>query len=173
MSTDLSPLRTIMYRSKSLINPAMILAQSSSSGKSTPQVHARAVLRRAISSAYQTLGVSDVVIAPIPYELTTSYGQGTVEGPAACIEASAQVELYDDLLKKNYQQEKSFALLSHGMAKVQPYKSNLMGLANMYLNIIKVEHSPFSRWRTRYPAGITRRLPGKSDFDSNRCSRRL
>ena len=43
-------------------------------------------------------GVADVIIAPIPYELTTSYGQGTGLGPEACIEASCQVELYDDLL---------------------------------------------------------------------------
>ncbi len=43
-------------------------------------------------------GPADVTIAPIPYELTTSYGQGTADGPAACIEASTQVELYDDLL---------------------------------------------------------------------------
>ena len=43
-------------------------------------------------------GPADVVIASIPYELTTSYGQGTSEGPAACIEASGQVELFDDLL---------------------------------------------------------------------------
>ena len=38
-------------------------------------------------------GDADVIIAPIPYELTTSYGQGTAEGPAACIAASGQVEL--------------------------------------------------------------------------------
>ena len=43
-------------------------------------------------------GPADVVVASVPYELTTSYGQGTANGPAACIEASAQVELYDDLL---------------------------------------------------------------------------
>ena len=43
-------------------------------------------------------GDSDVNIASIPYELTTSYGQGTAEGPAACIIASGQVELFDDLL---------------------------------------------------------------------------
>ena len=43
-------------------------------------------------------GNSDVNIASIPYELTTSYGQGTAEGPAACIIASGQVELFDDLL---------------------------------------------------------------------------
>jgi agmatinase len=40
----------------------------------------------------------DVVILPVPYELTTSYGQGTADGPAACIAASAQVELHDPLL---------------------------------------------------------------------------
>ena len=45
-------------------------------------------------------GHADVVIASVPYELTTSYGQGTAEGPAACIEASAQVELYDILLEE-------------------------------------------------------------------------
>ena len=43
----------------------------------------------------------DIIIASIPYELTTSYGQGTENGPAACIEASTQVELYDDLLNDN------------------------------------------------------------------------
>ena len=43
-------------------------------------------------------GAADIVIASIPYELTTSYGQGTRHGPEACIEASGQVELYDDLL---------------------------------------------------------------------------
>lgn len=40
----------------------------------------------------------DVVILPLPYELTTSYGQGTAEGPIACLEASAQVEVYETLL---------------------------------------------------------------------------
>ena len=43
-------------------------------------------------------GDADIVILSLPYELTTSYGQGTANGPAACIEASGQVELYDSLL---------------------------------------------------------------------------
>jgi agmatinase len=34
-------------------------------------------------------------VLPIPYEATTSYGKGTCRGPAAIIEASRQVELYD------------------------------------------------------------------------------
>ena len=40
----------------------------------------------------------DVVILPLPYELTTSYGQGTAEGPMACLEASAQVEVHEVML---------------------------------------------------------------------------
>ena len=45
-------------------------------------------------------GNPDIIVASIPYELTTSYGQGTANGPAACIEASGQVELFDDLLNE-------------------------------------------------------------------------
>lgn len=39
-----------------------------------------------------------VVIIPVPYEATTSYGQGTSRGPEAILEASQQVELFDDEL---------------------------------------------------------------------------
>ena len=40
-------------------------------------------------------GPWDIVILQIPLEMTCSYGEGTRRGPKACIEASAQVELYD------------------------------------------------------------------------------
>lgn len=43
----------------------------------------------------------DVAILSVPYELTTSYGQGTENGPAATIVASAQVELFDALLPED------------------------------------------------------------------------
>ena len=46
----------------------------------------------------EPVGPADVIIASVPYELTTSFGQGTANGPAACIIASGQVELFDDLL---------------------------------------------------------------------------
>jgi len=36
-----------------------------------------------------------VVIIPVPYEATTSYGGGTSDGPAAVFEASKQVDLFD------------------------------------------------------------------------------
>ncbi len=45
-------------------------------------------------------GPWDVVILPIPFEMTTSWGEGTEHGPAAAIEVSSQVELYDPLLEE-------------------------------------------------------------------------
>lgn len=38
-----------------------------------------------------------VVVLPVPYEGTVSYGCGTADGPRAILEASTQVEWYDDL----------------------------------------------------------------------------
>jgi len=38
---------------------------------------------------------SEVVLLPVPFEVTTSYGGGTSRGPKAILEASKQVDLYD------------------------------------------------------------------------------
>jgi len=38
---------------------------------------------------------SQVVVVPVPFEATTSYGGGTSGGPAAVLEASRQVDLHD------------------------------------------------------------------------------
>ena len=37
---------------------------------------------------------SDIVLVPVPWEVTTSYGGGTAQGPAAIHEASFQVDLF-------------------------------------------------------------------------------
>jgi len=44
---------------------------------------------------YADFDQAAVLVLPIPFEATVSYGGGTVDGPAAIIEASQQVELYD------------------------------------------------------------------------------
>ncbi|MBT3182146.1 MAG: agmatinase [Deltaproteobacteria bacterium] len=46
-------------------------------------------------SSYQN---SNVVVLPIPYEGTVSYGKGTSKAPRCIIEASTQVELYNEEL---------------------------------------------------------------------------
>lgn len=49
--------------------------------------------------------VSRVVILPIPYEATTSYRKGCENGPEALLEASDQLEDYDDELEHEICQE--------------------------------------------------------------------
>lgn len=41
------------------------------------------------------LNQAQVIVLPVPFESSTSYGQGTKNGPKAIIEASCQVELFD------------------------------------------------------------------------------
>ena len=43
---------------------------------------------------------SSVVILPVPYEATVSYGHGTAKGPASIIDASRFIELYDQELDR-------------------------------------------------------------------------
>jgi agmatinase len=40
------------------------------------------------------------VVVPVPWEATVSYGAGTANGPAAILEASRYVELYDEVLRE-------------------------------------------------------------------------
>lgn len=42
---------------------------------------------------------SEVVLIPVPWEVTVSYGSGTANGPKAIFEASFQVDLYDANIK--------------------------------------------------------------------------
>ncbi|MGK7916683.1 MAG: agmatinase [Prochloraceae cyanobacterium] len=46
-----------------------------------------------------SLEASKVVILPIPYEATTTYRQGCKHGPASILEASDQLEYYDEELE--------------------------------------------------------------------------
>jgi len=43
---------------------------------------------------------SKITVVPVPYDLTTTYVSGTRNGPRAIIEASTNMELYDEELKK-------------------------------------------------------------------------
>ena len=45
---------------------------------------------------------SRVVVVPVPFEATTSYGGGASQGPAAVLEASKQVDLFDQETGRPY-----------------------------------------------------------------------
>jgi agmatinase len=48
-----------------------------------------------LADEHSSLERAAVLVLPIPFEATVSYGSGTCHGPAAIITASQQVELYD------------------------------------------------------------------------------
>lgn len=66
---------------------------------------------RSLSTPWNFLGIPEidpadaqVVILPVPFEETTSYGTGTARGPEAIIDASRQIELYSPGLKEELQE---------------------------------------------------------------------
>jgi len=75
-------------------------------------------------------GPADVVIASIPYELTTSYGTGTAGGPQACIEASGQVELYDEVLGEELPSGKVIRTLEPWDGEGNSLSEQLQGISN-------------------------------------------
>ena len=54
----------------------------------------------AIEEEYSGLKKAKVVIMQVPYERTATYKKGTVNGPAAIIEASTKMELFDEELNQ-------------------------------------------------------------------------
>jgi len=59
-----------------------------------------------------------VVLVPVPYERTTTYHRGTAAGPAALLEASLQVELFDE--------ETRTEPLEAGLATLEPVQTHVM-----------------------------------------------
>lgn len=51
-----------------------------------------------ISQDYSSFEAASFVVIPVPYDLTTTYQAGARNGPAAIIDASGQMELYDEEL---------------------------------------------------------------------------
>jgi agmatinase len=54
-----------------------------------------AALHEGIYGLPSTLEQSGVVLVPVPWEATVSYGAGTADGPAAILKSSRQVDLLD------------------------------------------------------------------------------
>lgn len=66
-----------------------------------------------IEKEFSSFEKSKVVILPIPYEATVSYGGGTAKGPDAILKASHYVELYDEETKREVHKELGIATLEY------------------------------------------------------------
>ena len=73
----------------------------------------------AIEDKYSNYKDSKVVILPVPYEATTSYGKGAAKGPAGIYDASHYVEFFDEELNREFCFEKG-----NGIASLYPVKFN-------------------------------------------------
>ena len=65
-----------------------------------------------IESDFSSFENSKVVILPVPYERTVSYGGGTKNGPDAILNASHYVEFYDEETHREIHRELGVATLS-------------------------------------------------------------
>ena len=70
-----------------------------------------------IEEKYSSYEKSNIVIIPVPFEATTSYGKGTALGPEAIINASHYVEFFDEETKKEVCFEKGICTLQKLMFK--------------------------------------------------------
>ncbi len=75
-------------------------------------------------------GKPDIAILQIPYELTTSYGQGTSLGPEACIAASGQVELFDPILGDDLPAGKNIKTIQPWDGQGNSLREQLDGISN-------------------------------------------
>lgn len=66
-----------------------------------------------IEPEFSSFASSKIVILPVPYEYTTSYGAGTKHGPHAILDASHYVEFYDEEMRRELHAEL-------GIATVEP-----------------------------------------------------
>lgn len=78
-------------------------AQTSAKAPKSFDPNAAATEGSGIFGLPHTLEESALALIPVPWEATTSYGAGASEGPAAVIEASSQVDLFDLDVEKPYE----------------------------------------------------------------------
>ncbi len=84
---------------------------------------------------------AEVVILPVPFEATTSYGHGTKNGPKAIIEASQQVELFDPELGDEIQNLVKIATAPEAVGERGELQSIASGYTDKFLISLGGEHS--------------------------------
>lgn len=60
---------------------------------------------------------SELVILPVCWEATVSYGAGTANGPEAILEASKQIDLYHPLIKEVWKRKMAMVEADNGLKK--------------------------------------------------------
>lgn len=86
-----------------------------------------------------TTDEAEVVIIPVPWEVTVSYSAGTAKGPAAVFDASFQVDLFDPNIKDAWKIGLAMDVIPAAIEK----KSNLLrNKAETYIAMLEDGKSP-------------------------------
>lgn len=76
-----------------------------------------------IETGYTAYGPAKFVVIPVPYDLTSTYQSGSRRGPGAILEASANMELYDEELRRE--------TFRSGIHTLPPLEADARGPAEM------------------------------------------
>ncbi|NUM49731.1 MAG: agmatinase family protein [Flavobacteriales bacterium] len=86
-----------------------------------------------------SLSEAELVILPIPWEVTTSYGGGTADGPQAILNASTQLDFYDPNLEKAWQYKVAMKEIPQ---KIYDKNTALRPLAEEYIKRLEEGEMP-------------------------------
>jgi agmatinase len=81
-----------------------------------------------------TTDESEVVIVPVPWEVTVSYAAGTAKGPEAVFDASFQVDLFDPYIKDAW---KIGIAMDKIPANIQKKSTELRKKAELYIGMLE------------------------------------
>jgi agmatinase len=84
---------------------------------------------------------SEVVLIPVPWEVTVSYGSGTANGPKAIFEASFQVDLYDANIKDAW---KMGIAMDKIPANIKTQSNRLRKKTEAYISLLEQGKNPES-----------------------------
>ena len=93
-----------------------------------------------IEEKYENLGRAAFVVVPVPYDLTTTYQGGTRKGPSAILEASCNMELYDEELDAE--------IYKAGIHTMEPLEAVASGPEGMLERIEKAVSGVFGLGKT-------------------------
>jgi agmatinase len=82
---------------------------------------------------------SDLVLLPVPWEATVSYGAGTANGPSAILEASKQIDLFHPLLNKVWLNKMAMCHVPLDLeSKSNEARAKAENIINMIINEVDV-----------------------------------
>jgi len=93
-------------------------------------------------SEYNSFEDSKVVVLPVPYDATTSYRGGSREAPLAVINASRQVELYDEELETEIYKKIGIHTFEEIMPNMAGPKYQVEVVRRAYLQLMESEKFP-------------------------------